>query len=656
MSRSPSERQAGLLEAALSYAGRGLPVIPLHSPVEGRNCSCGRSDCTSHAKHPRTPNGLRDATTDESTVIAWWSRWQEANVGIVTGVRSGLVVLDVDVQHGGQGTLNEREQKHGWLPRAPEVLTGGGGKHVYFAHPGREVRNSAGKLGPGLDVRGDGGYVVAPPSVHENGRAYKWLRGLGSPPPPPAWLLADALTRRNGLAPKVEAIIPAGQRHDRLISLSGTMRRRGLGEGEILAALEAVNQQRCKPPLNPQELEELARDVAGRYMPAEQLGKPAYNGPARKLEEVVATFRRWLHLPDPGALYVALATVVANRLPGDPVWLLLVGASSSGKTEVLVSLAGLEEVEPAATLTEAALLSGVPRKDVATGASGGLLKKVGDYGILTLKDFGSVLSMHRDARAAVLAALRECYDGAWDRPIGADGGRVLSWRGKLGLIAGVTTVVDRHHGVIDSLGSRFAFYRIGISDREAQATRSLEHRRRAAGMRDELRDAVAGFFAGLEFPGSDDSLSDDDKRRLLALADFVTLARSPVERDTYKTREIELIPDAEAPARFVNVLASLLEGLRVVGLDHEAAWTLVAKVAFDSMPAQRRMAIEHLQIIGTTTTKDTAVMLGVPTTTARRTLEDLTAHGVVRRIPGEQPGEPDEWALAGKAAVPEKSS
>ena len=311
----------------------------------------------------------------------------------------------------------------------------------------------------------------------------------------------------------------------------------------MLGALRAVNASRCRPPLDDDELERIAASVA-RYAPASELGAPAYTGPPRALVEVVKVFRRWLHLPDPGALYIALATVVANRLPGDPVWLLLVAASSSGKTEVLFALGELPEIEPAATLTEAALLSGVPRKDHAAGATGGLLRKIGAYGILTLKDFGSVLSMQRDARAGVLAALRECYDGSWDRPVGADGGKTLHWEGKLGLIAGVTTVVDRHHAVMDALGSRFAFYRIEVDERKKQTRRALEHVRRARGMRAELRDAVAGFFAGLELPAEDDvdrALTGADTERLVSLADFVTLARSPVERDAY-SREIELVP------------------------------------------------------------------------------------------------------------------
>jgi DNA-binding MarR family transcriptional regulator len=373
----------------------------------------------------------------------------------------------------------------------------------------------------------------------------------------------------------------------------------------------------------------------------------------RSLEQVVETFRKWLHLPDPGALYVTLATVAANRMPGDPVWLLLVAASSGGKTETLFALSGLDEVAPAATLTESALLSGVPKKEHAAGAKGGLLRQIGDYGILTLKDFGSVLSMHRDARAAVLAALRELYDGSWDRPIGSDGGKVLHWEGKLGLIAGVTSVVDTHHGVMDALGSRFAQYRIDVADRKKQARRSLSHRSSAQIMRGELREAVTGFFGGLELPEEPPDLTEDEVERLVTLADFVTIARSPVERDTRNTREIELVPDAEAPGRFVGMLAALLEGLRLIGVDEETRWSLVVKVAFDSMPAQRRQVIELLaRRDEAAKTAEVGTSLGLPTSTAKRTLEDLAAHGILeRQKQGEGSTSPDLWRLTdGKRA------
>jgi hypothetical protein len=116
---------------------------------------------------------------------------------------------------------------------------------------------------------------------------------------------------------------------------------------------------------------------------------------SKGLDTLTKSFGRWLYLPDPGVLYVALATVVANRLSGDPVWLLFVGGSSTVKTEIINCLGGLEEVTAASDLTKQSLLSGVPKKERESGARGGLLKEIGVFGIVTLKDFGTVLSMRR---------------------------------------------------------------------------------------------------------------------------------------------------------------------------------------------------------------------------------------------------------------------
>ena len=212
---------------------------------------------------------------------------------------------------------------------------------------------------------------------------------------------------------------------------------------------------------------------------------------------------------------------------------------------------------------------------------------------------------------------------------------------------------------MDSLGSRFAFYRVEVDERDSQTRRALIHRRGAKEMRNELREAVSALFAGITLP-EEDALTDSDRDRLVTVADLVTMARSPIERDRY-SREIELVPDPEAPARFALILASLLEGLYAIGVEREHAWKLVTKVAFDSMPAQRRQVIRLLAEVETTTTKKVAMGLGLPTTTARRVLEDLTAHRLVQREEGEDDPS-DTWRLTAwtrdkyrESTVPAKS-
>ena len=272
-----------LLESALHYARQGWPVLPLHSIRAGR-CSCGRDCGRAAGKHPRTPHGSSDASVDEAVIRAWWARWPAANLGVATGSVSGLLVLDVDPAHGGDESLEALVARHGSPARAPMSLTGGGGRHLLFAHPGFLVPSRCGAPGPGLDVRGDGGYIVAPPSRHRSGRLYEWE--ASSHPdevplsPPPAWLAPErpdaGQPAESSPAPALDDMIPEGRRNEALASLAGTMRRRGMKSEEIHAALAAVNARRCTPPLAEAELRAIATSV-GRYPPA--LG--GAGGPAR---------------------------------------------------------------------------------------------------------------------------------------------------------------------------------------------------------------------------------------------------------------------------------------------------------------------------------------------------------------------------------------
>jgi len=217
------------LEAALTYAEKGWPLLPVYEVADGC-CACGQAtSATGHkpGKHPRTSHGVADASVDEACVREWWRRYPNAAVGIATGRESGLVVLDVDPRNGGEESLARLQGVQGKLPSTLAVRTGGGGTHYFFRHPrDRIVPNRAPLSGfPGLDLKGDGGYVVAPPSRHVSGARYEWLEPRQEIADAPAWLLELAGEKRlvgrveyapgvdsSTLPPRVAALLAADGR------------------------------------------------------------------------------------------------------------------------------------------------------------------------------------------------------------------------------------------------------------------------------------------------------------------------------------------------------------------------------------------------------------------------------------------------------------
>ena len=153
---------------------------------------------------------------------------------------------------------------------------------------------------------------------------------------------------------------------------------------------------------------------------------------------------------------------------------------------------------PAAITGDAALLSATPKRERTTDATGGLLRKIGERGLLVVKDVTSILSMNNDARAKVLAALREIYDGRWYREVGSDGGHTLEWRGRLVVVGAVTTAWDTHHGVVATMGDRFTLVRIDSTKaRRTSGRQAIANTGDEALMRAELSTAVAGVIAGM---------------------------------------------------------------------------------------------------------------------------------------------------------------
>ena len=243
------------LEAALRYAARGLLVFP----------------CESHGKRPTTKHGLLDATTDTVQIQHWWGANGNANVAIRTGLESRLIVLDVDGDEGAE-SLRRLEHECQPLPVTASVVTPSGGSHYYFRRPRLEIRNSAGQLGPGLDVRGDGGYVIAPPSTGSNGRRYE-PDERAPMAEMPTWLLerlkAVHATPQRAPASEWVAIVrdglPEGERNHGLTRITGHLLSRDVDARLVHELVLLVNRQ-CRPPLGETEVSRIVESIAGREL------------------------------------------------------------------------------------------------------------------------------------------------------------------------------------------------------------------------------------------------------------------------------------------------------------------------------------------------------------------------------------------------------
>jgi hypothetical protein len=279
------------LRAALAYAKHGIEVFPCNPAPD---------------KSPRTRRGYLDASTDAARVHAYWTRHPDASIGMPTGERTGGWVLDVDGADG-LDALAELEREHG-KPGSLATLTvrtPRGGLHLHFTHPGFPVKCSVGELAPGLDVRGDGGYVLVPPSDGyewadrtPRADAPEWLLELIREPASLGAAPRSESGQRRSFAGPVDADpaspgepIPDGERNRTLFRIACSLRARGLDDAELLAALEEINARRCSPPVDARELAKIARSVA-RYPAGKALGErvPETREVLERIERVL-----WAH-------------------------------------------------------------------------------------------------------------------------------------------------------------------------------------------------------------------------------------------------------------------------------------------------------------------------------------------------------------------------
>jgi hypothetical protein len=238
-------------QAAVRMAQKGFMVFP----------------CKPQDKAPATRNGLLDAKRDVSVIEAAWRQHPFLNLAVRTGVESGIVVLDLDGDDGWD-SLHALEDQHGELPTTASVTTPRGGQHFYFQHPGVEIRNSAGLLGAGLDVRGDGGYVLAPPSVGANGNSYE-VDEEAKIAPLPSWLKREMVQRQTKMdealaGGAIETLMTtgatSGNRNERLLRAIGSLINKHSAAETLTLAL-GLNARFCEPPLAGKEVEKIVKSV-----------------------------------------------------------------------------------------------------------------------------------------------------------------------------------------------------------------------------------------------------------------------------------------------------------------------------------------------------------------------------------------------------------
>lgn len=234
------------LEAAIKYATKyGWAVFPVRPET----------------KRPYTPHGCLDAKKDVGAIRAWWRKWPEASVGIATGSASNLIVIDEDVDDdkGIDGIHSVRmwEKSHGDLPETVTAITGRGGYHLYYHYTGKDLKNRAGLL-DGVDIRGEGGYVVAPPSTHPNGTEYQWEFDPDDYSPAELNQSVMELLREDEEG-QYEAFelpdkIPSGQRNTTLFKLASSLQAQGLPDQAIEEAVKKSNEELCDEPLPDEEI------------------------------------------------------------------------------------------------------------------------------------------------------------------------------------------------------------------------------------------------------------------------------------------------------------------------------------------------------------------------------------------------------------------
>ena len=346
----------------------------------------------------------------------------------------------------------------------------------------------------------------------------------------------------------------------------------------------------------------------------------------RPVSELLELLAQYVQLDDPGHIWFTLAVAVSAALDGDPLWGMLIGPSSSGKTEAVRALDQL--AEPVDELTAPALLSWTQGK---TRRPTGVLTRIGQRGLVTVGDFSTVLATSdRGGRDQLFALLRRAYDGQVTRDLG-NAPVPLRWSGRLTLLAACTPAIDNYASHSDQLGPRWLYYRLAAGSSRSKRAASRKARLRSGDL-SRLRTQAAQLAAQLVIAAQPQAaalmVSETAAERLDDLAIVCCFGRASVPRNAYGRREIEGLAIIEEPPRLVGQLLLLARGLLALGLPEPATMGLCRRAALDSIPQVRRRLLQALATVDELTVSEAARRVGCDRRVARMGLEELAAIGL----------------------------
>lgn len=355
----------------------------------------------------------------------------------------------------------------------------------------------------------------------------------------------------------------------------------------------------------------------------------------KTIEQLQAVFDKHLSLRDRHVVKLLAAFIIANRNGRDPLWLFLVAPSSSGKSELLGSLSKLPFITELDTLTTNTFASGQQR----AGKESSLLLKMNN-GILLFNDFTTILAMNKETRAEILGQLRKIYDGKYTKKTG--NGVDIDWKGKIGMVAAVTSIIHQKQQEFASMGERFVQYSMVPPDREAVQYAKFKNSFHMREIREEFQDAFKSYIDHVLSVTEDTDIEFDDETKdmIVKISDFSSQARSGLSVSD-RTGKVDFIPDSEIPTRITSQLITLAIGLCYLNASQPGGTLqlnnddkyIIVKVALDSVPRKRRQAIQAMAKykLGVTAAA-LATELGYDTEVMKSNLQELTALKLAKRV------------------------